>query len=257
VVKIMSETLVKHFRAAKIPVIMKKKSFTGDANQSIFQLSVRPATKRNPWEHFWVFPGSEHNMIHISNVDSYHRQLVMHIKEPEQQFVITRYNWSLREHEDVVIKTSAFNRTLLMGWDESHLFVARMPEKVKHIVSVKDAHQALKPAIVHNKQKRSKGRRKVYGIKRQGEWFFIPASINEEKLIQNNWRFIYSRQRISRGGNPHIASKIVEIFGKKYVKGRITHRDHKTLTLVGWYRVVRNTEDHLVVQRSRGINFYD
>jgi hypothetical protein len=43
-----------------------------------------------------------------------------------------------------------------------------------------------------------------------------------------------------------------------YVKGRITHADHKTVLLDGWHRVVPNTETTVdVIGQSIAMGFID
>lgn len=125
---------------------------------------------------------------------------------------------------------------------------------------------------------KNKNRRRNEAFIRQGEWFFIPAP--EVKPMK--WVILQDEPVVrTRGGKPHMAEFLYRIGGKTiytnpkyprplseneyrrllrsgekirgqfrvqrldpmvYVKGRITHADHKTVLLDGWHRVVPNTE---------------
>lgn len=125
---------------------------------------------------------------------------------------------------------------------------------------------------------KKKNRRRNEAFIRQGEWFFIPAS----EIDPPKWLVIRNEPMTrGNGGKPHTAEYLYRTGGttvyvnrnypnglseanyrrllrKKeisassfqvrqldpsvYVKGRITHADHKTVVLDGWHRVVPNTE---------------
>ena len=122
-------------------------------------------------------------------------------------------------------------------------------------------------------------RRKNAAFIRQGEWFFLPVPgfVVDEKLVLPN-----EPLRRGNGGKPHWAEfcyrtggetvyvcsrhpnglteaqyKVILAGSPKakgwgwrtmrrnpgvYVKGRIRHADHATITLSGWYQVLMNTE---------------
>jgi hypothetical protein len=176
----------------------------------------------------------------------------------------------------------------LLGHDERHWFVAGVPEATP-VSRVRDAIQALKPEIVHQGELgvRSKNRdRRINKARiRQGEWFFVPATgLNAPKLqILTNEPLIRSR-----GGKPHVCQELFRFGGetvyvspgfpsglaeaeyrslsdterkrwnwrvmrrnpKVYVRGRVWHADHRTVTLEGWHQVVSNTEDQSYAMRS-------
>lgn len=125
----------------------------------------------------------------------------------------------------------------------------------------------------------ARNRRKNAAYHRQGEWFFLPVgdTIVDEKMILSN-----EPLRRSNGGKPHWAEFCYRTGGESvyvctrhpngvteaqyrkiltnnpkakgwgwrimsrnpgvYVKGRIRHADHATITLRGWHRVLMNTE---------------
>jgi hypothetical protein len=126
---------------------------------------------------------------------------------------------------------------------------------------------------------RARNRRKNAAFIRQGEWFFLPVPgfTVAEKLVLPN-----EPLRRGNGGKPHWAElcyrtggETVHVCSKRpdgvtqtqyqsilagnpkaqgwgwrtmrrnpgvYVKGRVRHADHATITLHGWHRVVMNTE---------------
>jgi len=134
---------------------------------------------------------------------------------------------------------------------------------------------------------KARNRRKNAAFVRQGEWFFLPVPgfVVDEKLILPN-----EPLRRGNGGKPHWAEfcyrtggetvyvcskhpngvtgaqyqKIVAGSPKAkgwgwrtmrrnpgvYVKGRVRHADHATITLHGWHRVVMNTEGQSKAMRN-------
>jgi hypothetical protein len=125
----------------------------------------------------------------------------------------------------------------------------------------------------------ARNRRKNAAFVRQGEWFFLPAPgfTVKEKLVLPNEPLVRGN-----GGKPHWAESCYRTGGEAvhvcsrhpngvteaeyarilsgdpkarrwgwramrrnpgvYVKGRVRHPDHATITLRGWHRVVMNTE---------------
>jgi hypothetical protein len=138
-------------------------------------------------------------------------------------------------------------------------------------VRTAQARQALKAKALN--------RRKNAAYVRQGEWFFLPAPevvVDEEVVLGNE------PLRRGNGGKPHWAEFCCRVGGEAvhvcsrhpngvtqaqyqrilggnpkakgwgwrtmrrnpgvYVKGRIRHADHATITLQGWHRVLMNRE---------------
>ncbi len=166
----------------------------------------------------------------------------------------------------------------LCGHDERHLFVAA----VTSVSTVAAAKASLKPVEVRNLEAglntKKRNRRKTKVFKRQGEWFFIPDDI-EPGAHQVRKNEPLSR---GRGSKPHLAQFAFRVGGVAvkvcnefptgltheeynaviasnpraqyfnwrdmqrdatvYVKGRISHADHATITLNSWHRVLMNTE---------------
>lgn len=175
----------------------------------------------------------------------------------------------------------------LCGHDERHWFVAAIPESAA-VGTVRQAKEALKPAEVQSRQvglkKEKRNKRKNSAYIRQGEWFFLPASVSPEKIL------ILKNEPITRGngGKPHMAEYCYRTGGETayvsreypngvnqatynnlikkgvsavgwrvmrkgamvFVKGTIRHADHKTINLIGWHRVVMNTETQAAAMRN-------
>jgi hypothetical protein len=185
----------------------------------------------------------------------------------------------------------------LCGHDERHWFVAAVPESAP-VGTVRSAKEALKPAEVRVAQARmglgavAGNRRKNAAFRRQGEWFFIPATrlVVDESLVLRDeplsrgvgskphrcefcyrlgGEVVYVCDRIRGGVDPRRYRQILHDqpeasnWGWRmmrrnpvvYVKGRIRHADHKTIVLHGWHRVLMNTENQ--ARAMRNVAFLD
>jgi hypothetical protein len=91
----------------------------------------------------------------------------------------------------------------LCGHDERHWFVAAIPEAAP-VGTVRQAKEALKPKEVQDRQAgvstKDRNRRKNKAYIRQGEWFFLPANIEEPDP-----KFVIKHEPLSRGrgSKPH------------------------------------------------------
>ena len=157
----------------------------------------------------------------------------------------------------------------LAGHDERHWFVAAIPEKTP-VSTVRAAKAALQPAPA----------KEASGVVRQGEWFFIPRLKEkiDEKLVLHDEPLTRGR-----GSKPHRCQYLVRTGGetvyvkgaqilpeaayakleakakhgwqvmrrnpKVFVRGRIRHSDHKTVTLKGWNEVIMNTENQSIAMQ--------
>jgi hypothetical protein len=141
---------------------------------------------------------------------------------------------------------------------------------------------------------RLRNRRKNAAFRRQGEWFFVPAAawgrdhINEKFILHNE-------PLRRGAGKPHIVDQLYRVGGevvytctrhleplnetqyrkfiqsqpnaatwawdvlrrnpRVYVRGRVRHSDHATITLPDWHRVVLNTETE--TETMRNVAFID
>jgi hypothetical protein len=176
-------------------------------------------------------------------------------------------------------------RKFLCGFDERGFFVAAIPE-LAPVGNVRQAKEALKPPEVQARQvglkARDRSRRKNAAYVRQGEWFFVPAEIEEPDPFR-----VLRHEPLVRGrGKPHIAEfcyreggetvyvcakypngvdgieyarirkleretkpadrssgwQVMRREAQVYVRGRVKHPDHRTVYLSGWHRVHPNTE---------------
>ena len=159
---------------------------------------------------------------------------------------------------------------------------------VTGVVSAKDALQpdAVREAVARVRP-RDRFRRRNAAYVRQGEWFFLPVPgfAVDEKLVLPS-----EPLRRGNGGKPHWAEFCYRTGGETvyvcsrhpngvteaqykgilagspkakgwgwrtmrrnpgvYVKGRIRHADHATITLHGWHQVVMNTEGQSKAMRN-------
>jgi hypothetical protein len=134
---------------------------------------------------------------------------------------------------------------------------------------------------------RARNRRKNAAYVRQGEWFFLPVpdlAVDEQRVLRDE------PLRRGNGGKPHWAEfcyrtggEAVHVCSRRpngvtqaqyekilagnpkakgwgwqtmrrnpgvYVRGRVRHADHATITLRGWHRVVMNTEGQSRAMRN-------
>ena len=132
----------------------------------------------------------------------------------------------------------------LCGHDESHWFVAGL-QFGRPTGTVRGAMESLKPEIVRREQRRRgvrhrKDRRRTAAYVRQGEWFFLPRPHVHvrEALVERHG------QLARPGGKPHWVDEIYRAPGhaELFVRGRVQHVDHQTITFDVWHRVVQNNE---------------
>lgn len=138
-----------------------------------------------------------------------------------------------------------------------------------------------------------RNRRRNPASVRQGEWFFVPAPellVEDWHILRGE-----PLTRTGRRSTPHVAEEAVRLGGETvyvsgrlrdplgqeeyerllarnprarswhwrvmrlnpdvYVRGRITHPDHRTLVLGGWHRVLMNTEGE--ARATRNVAFLD
>jgi hypothetical protein len=195
-------------------------------------------------------------------------------------------------HLLLLSRSAAEKHRFLLGHDERHWFVAGIPESTP-VSRVRDAKQALKPDLVqsseHGIRTKYRDRRSNAARIRQGEWFFVPAPQVRVELL-----LVLRTEPIARGGGkPHVCEELYRFGGetvyvspgapngltgeqyralsegernrwnwrvmrrnpKVYVRGRVRHSDHKTVTLDGWHEVLSNTEN--LSHAMRNVAFLD
>jgi hypothetical protein len=149
-------------------------------------------------------------------------------------------------------KTTGSTRYFLLGRDERQLFMCQLK---KNATSVRQAHDGLKaPTVIL-----AEGKQRDRTI-RQGEWFFLNPSEAELQniatLLKQNKIFIKKKTRLPGLGKPHVADEYVEVVGEAlehgyrirgrneiFVRGKIRHSDHETVTFQHWRKVIRNNEE--------------
>ena len=174
----------------------------------------------------------------------------------------------------------------LCGHDERDWFVAAVPGRPS---GVKEAMEALKPREVQQAvrlagvKEKDKNKRRNDAFLRQGEWFFIPANdadlgnlpvLKNEPIRRGRGKPHMCQELVRRGGTTvYVSAKhpngltqesydkltdeqrnsqawqVMRRDAEVYVRGRITHPDHKTIVLQGWHRVIMNTETRAAAMR--------
>jgi len=250
--------LTSRFAEARLQLRHATTPFT--SNPDIFSLDIRRTRAHDVRsEHFLAWMGKDDNTVQVQGIDKSERQLVLFVREARRSFVEEIPAWAMRginadpdsftwrtivarrvgvPAKDLVVRdertafvqrtTGGGGRHLLVGCDERQLFMCELP---KPCTSVKQAHEALRPANVPKK------------TIRQGEWFFVPATASEVEgidraLVRRNTAI---NQYIPRAGKPHVVEEIA-LAGGVFARGAVRHPDHKTIHLRGWYRIVKNLE---------------
>jgi len=213
----------------------------GENASKIFQMDIkrRREQRRKPKvEYFEIFTGDPGNDVRVVDSSAKYQQVLLVVHEPKRKFTIVDRDPFSKKERTTVRVTPDWQRMYLMGMDSTHLFIAELSRRV---ATVEKAHDALKPAIAN----RSKA------TKRQGEWFFIPATGDEERLIEGPDVVIEHVVAIpGNSRNQHVAEELVKIQKEAnkppeiFVRGKITHVDHPTRVLKRWCRVERNLEHH-------------
>lgn len=122
----------------------------------------------------------------------------------------------------------------LVGYDEEHLFVSMLPEPA---ITVADAHRILLPEEL-------KGKSNYF---RQGEFFFVPITKNEEELVAHgsHSRHTYTNLMKDDRASDHKATLVITVRHKtedwQFATGYVGNGRH-SLFLNGWYRVLVNRE---------------
>jgi len=182
----------------------------------------------------------------------------------------------------------------LCGHDEREWFVAAVPGGASSVRQSMDALQpsVVRAALARGSvSARKRYTRKNRAFRRQGEWFFVPepAVVLDENLILRN------EPLRRGAGKPHLVEQLFRSGGETvhvcsrhpngvtpdeyrsilrrhpdaarwgwqvmrrnpgvYARGTVRHRDHATISLPFWHRVIMNTETQS--QTMRNVAFLD
>lgn len=258
----MTSHLIKSFERARLRLDLPREPLAA-TNAEIFQMDIQ---RRRGAEWFRLWKGAADNTVLATDVDLGRRQLMLLVQEPSRPFeervykgreMTTAYRKLrlLREEGRYWVFerwTPSESRRYLCGMDEMHLFIAQVPGGT----TVRDAHRALKPAEVREVERSSPGR-----VRRQGEWFFVPPSEVEARLLAAAVRgspwIVRRSDSLGGNGRPHLADEVVRLEGRVYARGGIRHPDHATVVLESWRRVRRNAEVRQTGFGSNGVFWID
>jgi hypothetical protein len=220
----------------------------------VFALSVRPDAKVE---------------VHVADVRPAQRHLLLMVRE---------------QLDDGTTRTNRF----LCGHDERNWFVAASPggANVKQAMEALKPQAVLAAQADHGVRAWRRNRRRNDAFVRQGEWFFLPTpnlSVAPSGVRRNE-----PLQRT--GGKPHVAEFACRFGGRQvficqqypqgltdqeyrqlvlhnpqaktwrwwqmvrdpmvFVRGRIRHSDHRTISLPCWHQVFANTESQTAARAN-------
>ena len=262
----------------------------GRGMDDIFQMDISRLTKgTRRYEKFRIYPGNDKNLIQVRDEDKSHKQLLLMVREPAHEFeeVVRLSSFRTRAKVDeriatmrpkpvrvrygvteiaIVSKTPEQVRYMLLGVDERQLFVAQLTGPATTVAA---ARSSLGKTVEF-----ASGKRKGSALDRQGEWFFLDTSpeVRTEiaEAIRKTRTTIQHKASIGaimgrRGGNAHTADEIVKmpnvaeilLRGKVFVRGKVRHVDHKTVTFLNWREVVMNSEGETASGSASGVFWID
>ena len=296
-----TDNLKKKFADVGLELVIAKEPLSGGVRVNrrgtpppaveIIQFDIKRKFKGNARsEYFILWPGHEDNLVQVMGVDKDLAQLVLLFKEPAREFIQTALSHEVREYnrlgkskwcamygarvEDVFIKngelkvkrkTTSASRYFLAGRDERQLFMTQLSVPC---TSVMQAHAALKTNDVFTAEG------KVGRATRQGEWFFLMPSKEEDLAIsnylKNKMAKIHKKVAIGTllgrpGGKPHTADEVISFSSVEpvlehgfqvrprnslFVRGKVRHSDHKTVEFKSWRKIMGNAE---VASNSGGV----
>jgi hypothetical protein len=251
---------VRQFKDAGLKLEGANAPFGSTRNTHIFGLDISGDGFR-----MWK---PDHVITQVQAQDAKMRQVVLTVKEPEAKFtleihksqavpgdrVLRTYLSGRYQMAEVERKTSPATRYFLCGVDErNHPFIAQLPQAATNI---RTAHELLKPRELRGLKVKGYGKnskvkvRNKKAVLRQGEWFLIPLNKAELELVEETVKKHGTRKDTPLGGRgkPHTADEVIsfskphESVQTTYMRGRLRHVEHATLSLNTWFRVLRNTE---------------
>jgi hypothetical protein len=299
-VDVMShQDLIKRFASVGLTLVVQDRPLIrslGRGSSNIVQIDIERKVRGNRrFEVFRIYPGSEDNRLEVQGTDKRIGQLVLLVQEPsrefEEQVPFLSVEHAKKDNPDkwketlaknlgisnsrniradknqvwVKRKTPGNKRHFLMGLDERQLFIAQLTRAVS---TVQEAHRSLKTASV------TLAEGNVGKATRQGEWFFLPATKEEQARIQEGLKknlliiehsvpigpftdgAVRGGKRVQQvRGKPHTAEELIVIPGQAvkggdwpvrqrevFVQGSVRHTDHKTVRFLSWHKVIRNNE---------------
>jgi hypothetical protein len=236
-------TLIEHFNHAHVPLVLGMPTRRWINRSDIFLVEV-DHHRHSTAEFIRIHCGAPDNLVLVIDADPSYQQVVLRVREPRREFIEreTRADGKIKVHHRV---TPVVTRHYLIGMDDGHLFIAELPHRGV-INSVRDAHTLLKPIIVRERER-------TVTVLRQGEWFFLPLTDAETRelatLQATDIAYTNVVLTVPKPHDPHprhpprmLNSHVAEYGLGAFVSGKVTHHQHRTLVLDGWYRVVHNTE---------------
>jgi len=252
--------LISLFRKASLnlKIVKTSKEFSRNLSEDTksFLLDIRKIAKKSKTDlsQRYLMHLGEDSFVEVFDINTELHQLILCVKEPERQMTYKRFVTHKKTGKKIE-KTAtppppAEERRLLLGKDEGHYFISLLPKLVS---TVKAAHKLLKPAIIKKSLKKD--------YTRQGEWFFLKMKDHDfvpwkqNRSFQNEQGGLRFNGGISNGkGRAHIVSENCIVGNVRFVKGSVTHPDHKTKFFKNWVRVFSNSEK---TEKLKGVTWVD
>ena len=219
-------------------------------------------------EHFEL-RGSRIDALVVQHVDKQSRHILVRGLE-RTDLHKTRMNDRQRQRRQTADQLVS---RFLCGYDERHWFVAGIADPV---ATVREATLSLAPAEIREAVARERHRDRRHNdlFTRQGEWFFVPATLpavagqapihRNEPSTRGRGKSHWCEELIRHGGvtvrvhqgrelddatfadliarNPRLAYRVMTRGATVYVRGRVSHDDHATIRLHDWHRVYLNRD---------------
>lgn len=128
---------------------------------------------------------------------------------------------------DVVTEGILGSERLLLGQDERY-FITGAP---KGSTTVSDALARMVPPEVRAARKQGRS------VKRQGDWFFVPLLPDETPSILFDW---WAHADAASWLLDHRAEQCARLQDQTFVRGEITHPEHRPLRLDEWHFAIAN-----------------
>jgi len=150
------------------------------------------------------------------------------LKSPGLGYTRLGYEW--HKAGNILLYDKTKPQTIILGMDEDSYFGCELPGKPK---TIEAALKALIPASLRSRK----------DLHRQGEWFFVPETI--EVVSNQTYEDVRLTLPKDPDGNDHEVNADMMFIKKNgdvlLLNPTVTHWDHETLDLQGWFSFKCNT----------------
>ena len=247
----MNEILRARFAAAHVPVRwassvqefrLGRPSDEIDPDSRFF-IDVRTKTRRGRLEEYLLIHVGRRADVRALDIDPRRRQVLIYAREAAGSSGLERWDRRSLSSRTVVLRTETRASRLLVGMDESHLFICPLLS-VDRPSTIEGVHRVLAPDPV------LEARAGGLHVRRQGEWFFVPVAtpetLREIEMAERSDQIQIRAPIVELGSWQHVrehrADELIRSGDRIFVRGRVRHVDHRATILHQWHEVFRNTE---------------